>query len=109
MNYQNSSERINETRRNKYGESCKTKEDDVFKIKKRIFNDHKYSKLCGTMEHERLKVRKRKQHKTFLDNIRRSPQHEKRKGKIRIRKRNRLKIEFRHLKQKFKKVPFMYV
>ena len=33
------------------------------------------------MEHEKLKVGKRKEHKTFLDSIRGSPQHERRKEK----------------------------
>ena len=45
LNYQNSSARFNETRRNKYRETCKNEEHDFFKIKKR-FNNDKYSKLC---------------------------------------------------------------
>ena len=72
---------INETRQNKHRESCKTHEHDVFETKKRKCNNDKYSKLCGTLEHEELKQKKkRKQHKTFLDNIRGSPQHEKTKN-----------------------------
>lgn len=87
QNCQNSYERINENRLNKQKESCKTKEHDVLKIRKRKFNSNKYSKLCGTLEYEELKARKRKQHKTFLSNIRGSPQHDWRKEKIRTRKK----------------------
>lgn len=87
-------------RRNKYRESFKAREHDVFKIK--------HSKLCGILEYEELRTRKRKQHKMFLDNIRGSSQQERIK-KIKIRKKNGLEIEFGHLKHRFKKVSFMFV
>lgn len=85
MNYQNSSARFNETRRNNYRESCKNQEHGFFKIKKRRFNNDKYSKLCVKTLN--------KQHKTFLDNISGSPQHEKGKKSelgIKMAEKNRL-------------------
>ena len=57
-------------RRNKYRESFKAREHDVFKIKTKESNNNKHSKLCGILEYEELRTRKRKQHKMFLDNIR---------------------------------------
>ena len=85
-------------RRNKYRESFKAREHDVFKIKTKESNNNKHSKLCGILEYEELRTRKRKQHKMFLD-----------KNKIKIRKKNGLEIEFGHLKHRFKKVSFMFV
>ena len=74
-NYENGFERINEVRRNKYRESFKAREHDVFKIK--------HSKLQSSQQ-ERIK-------------------------KTKIRKKNGLEIEFEHLKDRFKKVSFMFV
>ena len=106
MNYQNTSERINETGHNKYRERCKTKENDVFKIKRKKYINDKNSELCDTLEHEELKARKRKQHQTFLDNIRGSPKHQRRKEKIRIKKKNGLKNRVQAFKTQIQEGPF---
>ena len=39
-------------RRNKYRESFKAREHDVFKIKTKESNNNKHSKLCGILEYE---------------------------------------------------------
>ena len=106
LNYQNTSERINETGHNKYRERCKTKENDVFKIKRKKYINDKNSELCDTLEHEELKARKRKQHQTFLDNIRGSPKHQRRKEKIRIKKKNGLKNRVQAFKTQIQEGPF---
>lgn len=71
-------------RRNKYRESFKAREHDVFKIKTKESNNNKHSKLCGILEYEELRTRKRKQHKMFLDNIRGSSQQERIKIKSKL-------------------------
>ena len=106
LNYQKSAEKINEARRNKYRETCKSKEGEAFKCKKRLLDNSQYLKICGTQEHEDLKARKRKQHKVFLDNIKGSPQHEKRKEKDRIRRNDGYKDRVSAFKMQIQEGPF---